>query len=174
VRAAMAHVIGDILQSVGVCIAAALIWAFHDRWLDENGISYWYRADPICTFLFSVLVMWSTMGTVNEAVHVLMAGVPYSVDPEDLTAHLRSIRGVLGVHDLHVWTLAGEKINVWAHLTVESGCDSTRILYAAQGAARSIGCHHSCFQLEDAGAYDVRVEGEGCFEPSSAAALHSV
>ena len=45
VRAAMAHVIGDILQSVGVCVSAALIWAFHDRWLDENGISYWC-SDP--------------------------------------------------------------------------------------------------------------------------------
>ena len=40
IRAAMAHVIGDILQSVGVCISAALIWGLHDRWLDENGISY--------------------------------------------------------------------------------------------------------------------------------------
>ena len=42
-RAAIAHVIGDILQSIGVCIAGALIWAFSDRWLDANGISYWYR-----------------------------------------------------------------------------------------------------------------------------------
>ena len=41
IRAAMIHVIGDILQSVGVCIAAACIWAFSDRWLDHNGISYW-------------------------------------------------------------------------------------------------------------------------------------
>ena len=42
-RAAIAHVIGDILQSIGVCIAGALIWAFSDRWLDANGLSYWYR-----------------------------------------------------------------------------------------------------------------------------------
>ena len=46
-RAAMIHVIGDIIQSVGVCVAAALIWAFSDRWLDPQGISYWYRADPV-------------------------------------------------------------------------------------------------------------------------------
>jgi zinc transporter 2 len=41
IRAAMIHVIGDIMQSVGVCVAAACIWAFSDRWLDENGLSYW-------------------------------------------------------------------------------------------------------------------------------------
>ena len=67
--AALAHVIGDILQSLGVCVAAALIWAFSDRWPDGNGVSYWYRADPVCTFLFSLLVLWSSVGTVKEAVH---------------------------------------------------------------------------------------------------------
>jgi hypothetical protein len=95
-RAAMIHVIGDIIQSVGVCIAAALIWAFSDRWLDPQGVSYWYRADPVraahprrcahhrvivaarhhpcprhgrqvCTFLFSILVMWTSWGTMRDA-----------------------------------------------------------------------------------------------------------
>ena len=114
------------------------------------------------------------MGTVTEAMHVLMAGVPHGADAEDLVAHLRAIRGVLGVHDVHVWTLAGDKINLWAHLTVESGVDSTKILYAAQKVARSIGCHHTCFQLEDVGTYDRRVEGESCFQPGSTPAVHAV
>jgi len=164
VRAAMAHVIGDILQSVGVTISAALIWAFSDRWLDADGISYWYRTDPICTVVFSVLVMWSTMGTVTEAMRVLMAGTPYGADTAELLEQFKGIPQVLDVHDLHVWTLVGNKINVWAHLTVESGADHTQVLYAAQRVARSINCHHTCFQLEDVVTYDRRVEGDGCFE----------
>ena len=203
VRAAMAHVIGDILQSVGVCVSAALIWAFNDCWLgararatanvsravpppppalersrscvfvhcrraDADGISYWYRADPICTFLFSILVIWSTTGTVQEAMHVLMAGVPYGIDTRDLLQRLQAIPSVLDVHDLHVWTLVGSKINIWAHLTVESHADHTQVLYAAQRVARSIHCHHTCFQLEDVATYDRRVDGSGCFEPPAA------
>jgi zinc transporter 2 len=170
VRAAIAHVIGDILQSVGVCISAALIWAFNDRWLDENGVSYWYRADPLCTFLFSVLVMWSTTGTVSEIMHVLMAGVPVGTNTAALLHDLQTIPHVIDVHDLHVWTLVGDKINVWAHLTVEEGTDSTKVLYAAQKAARAINCHHSCFQLEDASTYDRSVEGNSCFEPPESVA----
>jgi len=161
----MAHVIGDILQSVGVCISALLIWAFNDRWLDANGISYWYRSDPICTFLFSILVMWSTWSTVREAMHILMAGAPLGTDTARLLQQLRTIPGVRDVHDLHVWTLVGDKINVWAHLTVDPGVDSTAILYAAQAVARTVECHHSCFQLEDASTYDRSVEGDGCFSP---------
>ena len=100
VRAAMAHVIGDILSSLGVCLSAALIWGFHDRWLDPQGVSYWYRADPICTFLFSILVIWSTWSTVSEGVHVLMAGVPSTANAPLVQRRLRDIPQVLDVHDL--------------------------------------------------------------------------
>jgi len=164
----MAHVIGDVVQSLGVCLSAALIWAFHDRWLDPSGISYWYRADPICTFLFSALVIWTTTGTISEIMHVLMAGVPHDANTGDILARLQAIAGVVGVHDLHIWALSGDKINVWAHLTVASDANHTKVLYAAQEVARSIHCHHSCFQLEDAVEYDRRVEGDGCFQPGVA------
>ena len=113
--------------------------------------------------------MWSTAGTVREAMHVLMAGVPYGADLGELLQALHDIPSVLGVHDLHVWTLVGNKINVWAHLTVESGADHTAVLYAAQRVARGIHCHHTCFQLEDAATYDRAVEGDSCFEPASPA-----
>ena len=57
------------------------------------------------------------------------------------------------------------KINMWAHLTVKSGADTTQALHAAQEVARRIKCHHTCFQLEDSATYDRGVEGEGCYMP---------
>eukprot|EP00966_Prymnesium_polylepis_P183205 4245605-Prymnesium_polylepis.1 len=132
-------------------MSAALIWAFNDRWLDANGISYWYRSDPICTFLFSILVLWSTTGTIQEAVHVLMAGVPRGVDPSAVLAQLHEIPTVVEVHDLHVWTLVGSKRNMWAHIMVEPGADSTPVILAAQRVARAHNCMHTCFQVEDSG-----------------------
>jgi len=97
--------------------------------------------------------------------HVLMAGVPYDANTGEILAHLKAIPHVVDVHDLHIWTLSGDKINVWAHLTVGSGANHTKVLYAAQEVVRSIHCHHSCFQLEDAAEYDRRVEGDGCYQP---------
>ena len=72
---------------------------------------------------------------------------------------------MIGVHDVHVWTLNADKLNVWAHLTVETNADRTAILYHAQDAARELNCHHTCFQLEDVATYDRSVEGDGCFSP---------
>ena len=107
--------------------------------------------------------MWSTAGTVREAMHVLMAGVPYGADLGELLQALHDIPSVLGVHDLHVWTLVGDKVSMWAHLTIEPAADTTKILYAAQAIATTIRCHHTCFQLEDGQTYDRSVEGDGCF-----------
>ena len=163
-RAAMIHVIGDILQSVGVCIAAALIWAFSDRWLDPHGVSYWYRADPICTFAFSALVLWTSLGTMRDATHVLMAGVPADISVDDVSHRLCAIDGVLKVQCLHVWAMANDKRNMWAHLTVATGADSTAVLKSAQRVAARYSCHHTCFQLQDVETYDPRDDGD-CFTP---------
>lgn len=65
VRAAFIHVLGDILQSVGVLIASVIIW------INPS----WNIADPICTFLFSVLVVCSTFYLVKDIGHILMEGI---------------------------------------------------------------------------------------------------
>ena len=150
-RAAIAHVVGDILQSIGVAVAGALIWAFSDRWLDADGLSYWYRIDPICTFAFSVLVMWSSVGTTRDAIHVLMAGSPSNVDLSQVEKQLRAIPTVVDVHCMHSWTIAGDHHNMMAHIQISPGSNSTPVLYAAQRIASAAGCHHTCFQVEDAG-----------------------
>ena len=82
-----------------------------------------------------------------------MAGVPRGIDPTAVLAQLHAIPKVVEVHDLHVWTLVGSKRNMWAHIVVEPGTDSTPIILAAQRVARAHNCMHTCFQVEDAGAH---------------------
>ena len=64
VRAAFVHVIGDLLQSIGVLIASYII-----RYYPEYKI-----ADPICTFIFSVLVVITTGPIIRDVYRVLMEG----------------------------------------------------------------------------------------------------
>lgn len=72
-RSAVLHVIGDILQSIGVAIAGALIWYNQD---DPR----WYIADPICTFIFSIVVLLTTKSILRDIVHVLMERTPTNID----------------------------------------------------------------------------------------------
>ncbi|VDM23467.1 unnamed protein product [Wuchereria bancrofti] len=64
VRAAMIHVIGDLLQSIGVLIAALLIF-YNDSWS---------IADPICTIIFSIIVLFTTIYIIRDAMFVLLEG----------------------------------------------------------------------------------------------------
>ena len=80
-KAAALHVLGDLLQSVGVTIAATLIY------INPN----WRIADPICTFIFSLIVLCTTIPIAKECVSVLMEGVPYELDLPSIENDLRSV-----------------------------------------------------------------------------------
>lgn len=96
-RAALAHAMGDLLQSIGVLLAALLIYLLGDRWLDPNGLSYWLRVDPLSTLCFAVLVLASTWSTARDCVLVLMCAVPAGIDANAVHKQLRAIDGVEGV-----------------------------------------------------------------------------
>ena len=81
IRAAFIHVIGDLIQSVGVVIAAVIILVWKDL----------YIVDPICTFLFSVLVVITTIPILCDCIRVFMEGTPTGVDPSKLIQDLYSV-----------------------------------------------------------------------------------
>lgn len=82
IKAASLHVLGDLLQSVGVTIAAIFICINPE----------WSIADPICTFIFSIIVAGTTLPILKECIKVLMEGVPINIDIESLSSDLLSVR----------------------------------------------------------------------------------
>jgi zinc transporter 2 len=73
----MMHVIGDILQSIGLLISSILIYIFGG----EDGVfNDWHYSDPICTFIFSILVINTSIPVVKECIKVLMEGTPNGLE----------------------------------------------------------------------------------------------
>jgi zinc transporter 2 len=146
VRAAFIHVLGDLVQSIGVMIAAAVIWA-----VPEASI-----ADPICTFVFSVLVLFTTTGIIRSAVGSLMNGVPAHISLPALVRELTELPGVSNVHDLHVWAFGttGDKgkVSMSVHLVADN---SEAALKGAMAIAGRHGIKHSTIQVERCGSEDV-------------------
>lgn len=125
VRAAFIHVIGDFFQSLGVFIAAAIIYFrvfvthFEKIYNPKNILQEdWILVDPICTFLFSILVMFTTCSIIRDALTVLMEGAPKGVDFNDVMTILLKINGVRRVHNLRVWALSLDKIAMSAHIAI--------------------------------------------------------
>merc|ERR1712080_390072 len=126
VRAAYIHVIGDFIQSIGVLLAALLIYFKPE----------WKLADPICTFLFSILVLFTTFAIMKDALHVLMEGLPSGYSFSEVHTELMTIDGVKKVHNLRIWSLSLDKTALSVHLAVKSGFDTQQVLKNATAQIR--------------------------------------
>ena len=110
-EAAYLHILGDIINSVGVLFASVLIY-FSDGKL-------WYF-DPICTYIFGIIVFYTTRITFNFCIKMLMETTPDMVDSALLKKTLMNLKYVTEVHDLHVWSLSDGKLAMTVHLVMSS------------------------------------------------------
>lgn len=139
IRAAFIHVLGDLLQSIGVLISAYVI-----KYNPQYKI-----ADPICTFIFSALVLFTTVSILRDAVFILMEGFPRDLNYATVKSALQSIKGVRMTHSLHVWSLTADRRALAVHLAVDPDTDQSAVLQAAQKLVRkSFGIHSSTIQVE--------------------------
>lgn len=156
-RAAIAHRIGDLLQSLGVFIGALLIlWKPCDIGLiSDTEMSRWNYADPICTFLFAALVYKTSEKPFWECLHVLSAAAPRSCSPAITKKALEAVPGVEQVHDLHIWSTGTGNVCATAHISLKDSvvdvATAAVVLEATTTAAREVGVAHATFQLEPAG-----------------------
>lgn len=139
VRAAYIHVIGDLIQSLGVMIASIIVWIKPS----------WTVVDPLSTFLFSILVLFTTIDIMKEGVHVLMEGVPKGIDQKKIISDLEGITGVINAHDAHIWAITMGKPAIAVHLFIEETTDPNAILVAAQTIiCKGHGIYHCTVQME--------------------------
>ncbi|XP_064487603.1 proton-coupled zinc antiporter SLC30A2-like [Ornithodoros turicata] len=156
VRAAFVHVVGDLLQSIGVLIAAIVVY-----FCPSCGI-----ADPICTLVFSVIVLVTTIAILGEALNALMEGIPHGIDYEQVQSLLLSVPGVARVHDLHIWSLSLDRVALSAHVVLSpTATDSMAVRRdAARTIRRVVDVHKLTLQMEE---YEegIRHDCRHCVEP---------
>jgi cation diffusion facilitator family transporter len=109
VRAAFIHVVGDLIFSIGVLAAAFII-----RYKPD-----WSLADPICTFIFSLMVVITTFAVMRDALHVLMEGTPKQLSFDAIKTDLLHVPGVVSVHNMHIWSLTTDKSAMDVHLAID-------------------------------------------------------
>ena len=117
VRGAWLHVLADTLGSAQALLAGVLIWRLG-----------WLWADPLASVLIGVLLIFSSWNLLREAVGVLMEGSPSHLDVDVVREAILAVRGVAGVHDLHLWTLTSGREALSGHVEIQAGEDSTALL----------------------------------------------
>ncbi|MFN2300013.1 MAG: cation diffusion facilitator family transporter [Anaerolineales bacterium] len=140
VRGAFVHLMGDVLSTAGAVAAGVAI-----------ALTGWNGWDPLLSVLIGVLILWNAWGILRETVHILLEGTPEDIDPERLVADVRRVDGVLGVHDLHVWSITRRLRTLSAHILVGdiSVRESARIREAIDRLlCDRYGIRHATLQME--------------------------
>ena len=144
-RAASAHVIGDILGSVAAIVAAAVILG-----------SGWMPIDPILSLLVAALILRSSWAIIRKSGHILLEGTPDWLDVDDLKAGLaNAVPEVEDIHHVHVWSLTSERPMITLHARVRPGT----VLEDALARIKhhlddSYGISHSTVQIEHGSCVD--------------------
>ena len=140
-RSALLHVFGDLLGSVGAIIAGILILLFN-----------WNIADPIASVIVAVLILISGWRVTKDSFHVLMEGIPEQINITEVEDKLKSIAGVVSVHDLHIWAITSDFPALSCHLIVNPEHDRDDILQTASKLLLdNFKLKHTTIQIEGKG-----------------------
>nr|AAK91871.2 putative vacuolar metal-ion transport protein MTP1t2 [Noccaea goesingensis] len=117
-QGAYLHVLGDSIQSVGVMIGGAAIW-YNPKWK---------IIDLICTLVFSVIVLGTTINMIRSILEVLMESTPREIDATKLEKGLLEMEEVVAVHELHIWASTVGKVLLACHVNARPDADADMVL----------------------------------------------
>jgi cobalt-zinc-cadmium efflux system protein len=138
VKAALLHVLGDLLGSVAALMSGVVIL-----------YTAWTPIDPLLSLLIATLILVSAVRVLREAVHALLDGVPPDMDLEQVGTELAGLDEVVSVHDLHIWLIAAERCALSAHVVIRRMDDWPAVLGRIRGhLADHHGIEHVTLQPE--------------------------
>ena len=107
-HSAFLHLLGDVFSTVGAIAAGVGIWFTGKFWLD-----------PAVSVLIGLLILWNAWTILRETLTILLESTPAGIDMSQIVRDILSVKGVLGVHDLHVWSISRSLKMLSAHVVVE-------------------------------------------------------
>ncbi|MCR2801208.1 cation diffusion facilitator family transporter [Microbacterium sp. zg-Y818] len=145
VRGAYLEVLGDLLGSAAVIVAAVIIL-----------LTGWTPADAVVSLLIAAMIVPRAISLLREVASVLGESAPEGMQVARIRSHILDTPGVVDVHDVHVWQLTRGAPVFTAHVVVDEACladgRAAGILTELQGClAEHFDVAHSTFQLEPAG-----------------------
>ena len=145
VRGAYFEVLSDLLSSVGVILAALVMW-----------LTGWYWADPAVSAAIGVFILPRTWALLREAIGVLLEGTPAHIDLAAVRREMESVPGVARVHDLHVWTITSGMYALSAHAVLADGAAYDQVTEELRRCITAFRISHVTLQVEKSGCGDVQ------------------
>src|SRR5262245_15750335 len=140
IRSAYLHMLGDAISAFGVVLAGIVVLI--------TGVP---SADPIVSLVIAGLILWTSVGVLQETTTVLLEGTPSGTDMPAVIAAIKAVPGVKDVHDLHVWTVGPGVVACSCHIVVaeQSIREGQQVLRAVvHDVEHQFGITHTTVQVE--------------------------
>jgi len=140
VRAALFHVFGDALGGAAVILGGIVIAFTNVAWLD-----------PLLSLFVAAIIVTGVVRILRDATNVLLESVPSDVDAKNLAAHVSRIPGVIGIHDIHIWSIASGSHALSAHVLLDDRrlSEATEVLRDIDQCVKThFGITHVTIQFE--------------------------
>lgn len=140
IRATTLHILGDIIQSIGVILASTIINIF------QSSYPRIVLVDPICTFIFAGIVMYTSIPVTRDCINVLMEATPPDIELNKLTYEISQAEGVINLHDIHIWCISIGKPSISLHILSST---PQKTLEEVTEICNNHGIFHTTIQVED-------------------------
>ena len=108
VRSAFIHMLGDAVGSLAIVVGAVVI-----------RYTGWVWVDPVLSIAIGLLIVWTAWDIIRESLNILLEGLPRGIALPEVAHSMRSVSGVLDVHDLHIWSLGSSTHALSCHVLIE-------------------------------------------------------
>ncbi|HEY0962714.1 MAG TPA: cation diffusion facilitator family transporter [Pseudomonadales bacterium] len=151
IRGAFMHMAADALVSLAV-VLAGLIYLWRG----------WSWIDPAISLAIALVIVFGTWSLFRQSLSLLFDGVPAHIELAAVRAALLDVKGVLALHDLHVWALASMETALTAHVVLAPDAEAESVLHDATALLHQrFGIAHATLQLESP-AYAAECLTESC------------
>jgi cobalt-zinc-cadmium efflux system protein len=134
------HLLEDVLGWVGILIGGIIIYFWN-----------FYLIDPIITVVITAFILYNVTKNLMEVINVLLEGVPKHINLEAVKQDIQKVKGVLGIHDTHIWSLEGETDIFTAHVVLDDDTLKKQPEQTRQAIKEILQTHHiehSTIELE--------------------------
>lgn len=108
-RAAFLHMFYDAVASLAVIAGGVVIL-----------LSGWSPIDPILSIVIAMMILWSSLDIMKEAFDIFMEAAPKGIDPDKVAQSMMTVKGVINVHHLHIWSISSKQVALSCHITLSA------------------------------------------------------
>jgi cobalt-zinc-cadmium efflux system protein len=140
-NSAFIHVVGDAVSSVGVIIAAIIIWRTGLLWVD-----------PLVSILIGFLILFGAYRILRPTLHILIEGTPEGLSAGEVQEVMEKVADIQDVHDLHIWNICSGHIALSAHVVIENPSQRPNAAVMSElkkQLGKLFGIEHTTIQFEE-------------------------